>query len=194
MAARLREYYKEQVAPRLLKELGYENPMGVPRLRKIVLNMGLGEAHQDAKLLDSALIELTQLTGQKAVSTRARKSISDFKLRKGMPIGVMVTLRGETMFEFLDRLVNIALPRMRDFRGLSTRSFDGRGNYTLGLKEQIIFPEIDYSKVDRSKGMNVCIVTDAKTDAEALTLLRHLGLPFRGEPVVQIGTQAEGER
>jgi large subunit ribosomal protein L5 len=194
MAARLREHYKKQVAPRLLKELGYRSLMGVPRLRKVVLNMGLGEAHQDAKLLDSALLELARITGQKAVTTRARKSISNFKLRKGMPIGAMVTLRGETMFEFLDRLVNIALPRVRDFRGLSTRSFDGRGNYTLGLREQTIFPEVDHSQVDRSKGMNVCIVTDAETDAEALKLLRYMGLPFRNEAVAPIGTQAGGER
>ena len=181
MAARLKGQYKEQVVPRLVKEKGYKNLMAVPRLRKIVLNMGLGEATQDSKILDSSLSELGRITGQRPVVTRARKSLANFKIRKGMPIGAMVTLRGETMYEFLDRLVNIALPRVRDFRGLSTRAFDGRGNYTLGLRDQIIFPEVDYSKVDRLKGMNICFVTDAKTDTEALSLLQHLGMPFRGE-------------
>ena len=181
MAARLKGHYKEQVVTRLVKEKGYKNLMAVPRLRKIVLNMGLGEAVQNSKILDSSLSELGRITGQRPVITRARKSLANFKIRKGMPIGAMVTLRGETMYEFLDRLVNIALPRVRDFRGLSTRAFDGRGNYTLGLRDQIIFPEVDYSKVDRLKGMNICIVTDAKTDAEGLSLLQHLGMPFRGE-------------
>ncbi len=181
MAARLRGHHKEQVVTRLVKEKGYKNLMAVPRLRKIVLNMGLGEAVQNSKILDSSLSELGRITGQRPVITRARKSLANFKIRKGMPIGAMVTLRGETMYEFLDRLVNIALPRVRDFRGLSTRAFDGRGNYTLGLRDQIIFPEVDYSEVDRLKGMNICFVTDAKTDAEALSLLQHLGMPFRGE-------------
>ncbi|MCZ6515019.1 MAG: 50S ribosomal protein L5 [Acidobacteria bacterium] len=181
MSARLRERYKNEIAPRLLKEAGYGNRMAVPRLQKIVLNMGLGEASQDSKILDSALSELGRITGQRPVITRAKKAISNFKLRKGMPIGVMVTLRGDTMYEFLDRLVNIALPRVRDFRGLSTRAFDGRGNYTLGLRDQIIFPEVAHTRVERLKGMNVCLVTNAKTDAEALSLLRHIGMPFRGE-------------
>ena len=173
MVARLKEQYRKEVAPALMKEFSYRNAMAVPRLRKIVVNMGLGEAIQNAKLLDSATRELAEITGQKPVITRARKSIANFKLRKNMPIGAMVTLRGDRMYEFLDRLTNVALPRVRDFRGLSTRAFDGRGNYTLGLR--------DYSKVDKIKGMNVSIVTDARSDAEALALLRHLGLPFRPE-------------
>ncbi len=153
--------------------------MAVPRLRKIVVNMGLGEAIQNAKLLDAATRELAQITGQKPVITRARKSIANFKLRKNMPIGAMVTLRGDRMYEFFDRLVNVALPRVRDFRGLSGRAFDGRGSYTLGLHDQLVFPEVDYSKVEKLKGMNVTIVTDARTNAEGLALLRHLGMPFR---------------
>jgi large subunit ribosomal protein L5 len=165
----------------LMKELNFRNPMAVPRLRKIVVNMGLGEAIQNAKLLDSASQELGQITGQRPVITRARKSIANFKLRKNMPIGAMVTLRGDRMYEFIDRLMNVALPRVRDFRGLSTRSFDGRGSYTLGLRDQLVFPEIDYAKVDKIKGMNISIVTDARTDAAALALLRHLGMPFRAE-------------
>ena len=181
MAARLLEHYKEQVVAQLTKEKGYVNPMAVPRVRKIVLNMGLGEATQNSKILDSSLIELGQISGQRPVATRARKSIANFKIRKGMAIGAMVTLRGKSMYEFLDRLINIALPRVRDFRGLSTHAFDGRGNYTLGLRDQIIFPEVDYTKVDRLKGMNVCFITDAKTDAEALSLLQYMGMPFRGE-------------
>jgi large subunit ribosomal protein L5 len=164
-----------------MKELGCENPMAVPRLRKVVVNMGLGEAIQNAKLLDAAVQELGQICGQKPVITRARKSIANFKLRKSMPIGVMVTLRGDRMYEFVDRLLNVALPRVRDFRGLSTRSFDGRGSYTLGLRDELVFPEIDYSKVEKIKGMNISIVTDARTDAEALALLRRLGMPFRAE-------------
>jgi large subunit ribosomal protein L5 len=181
MAPRLKERYQKQVVPVLVKEFNYPNAMAVPRLRKIVVNMGLGEAIQNAKLLDSATQELGQITGQKPVVTRARKSIANFKLRKSMPIGAMVTLRGDRMYEFFDRLTNVAMPRVRDFRGLSTRAFDGRGNYTLGLRDQLVFPEIDYSKVDKVKGMNITIVTDARTDAEALALLRHLGMPFRSE-------------
>jgi large subunit ribosomal protein L5 len=181
MAPRLKERYKNETVPALMKEFKYSNAMAVPRLRKIVVNMGLGEAIQNAKLLDSATQELGQITGQKPVITRARKSIANFKLRKNMPIGAMVTLRGDRMYEFIDRLMNVALPRVRDFRGLSTRSFDGRGSYTLGLRDQLVFPEIDYSKVEKIKGMNISIVTDARTDAEALALLRHLGMPFRAE-------------
>lgn len=181
MATRVKELYQKEVVPLLVKEFNYPNPMAVPRLRKIVVNMGLGEAIQNGKLLDSATRELTQVTGQKSVITRARKSIANFKLRKNMAIGAMVTLRGERMYEFFDRLVNVALPRVRDFRGLSTRAFDGRGNYTLGLRDQLVFPEIDYSKVEKIKGMNISIVTDARSDAEALALLRHLGMPFRAE-------------
>jgi large subunit ribosomal protein L5 len=179
MTPRLKERYQKQIVPALVKEFQYSNPMAVPRLSKVVVNMGLGEAIQNAKLLDSAVVELGLITGQKAVITRARKSIANFKLRKNMPIGAMVTLRGDRMYEFLDRLMNVALPRVRDFRGLSTRAFDGRGNYTIGLRDQLVFPEVDYSKVDKVKGMNISIVTDARTDAEALALLRHLGMPIR---------------
>jgi large subunit ribosomal protein L5 len=181
MVPRLKERYQKEIVPALMKELNSPNPMAVPRLRKIVVNMGLGEAIQNAKLLDSATQELGQITGQRPVITRARKSIANFKLRKNMPIGAMVTLRGDRMYEFIDRLMNVALPRVRDFRGLSTRSFDGRGSYTLGLRDQLVFPEIDYAKVDKIKGMNSSIVTDARTDAAALALLRHLGMPFRAE-------------
>ena len=181
MAPRLKERYQKEVVPSLVKEFNYANANAVPRLRKIVVNMGLGEAIQNAKLLDSAAQELGQITGQKPVITRARKSIANFKLRKNMPIGAVVTLRGDRMYEFFDRLTNVAMPRVRDFRGVSTRAFDGRGNYTLGLRDQLVFPEIDYSKVDKTKGMNITIVTDAKTDAEALALLRHMGMPFRTE-------------
>jgi large subunit ribosomal protein L5 len=177
----LKERYQKEVVPSLVKEFNYANANAVPRLRKIVVNMGLGEAIQNAKLLDSAAQELGQITGQKPVITRARKSIANFKLRKNMPIGAVVTLRGDRMYEFFDRLTNVAMPRVRDFRGVSTRAFDGRGNYTLGLRDQLVFPEIDYSKVDKTKGMNITIVTDAKTDAEALALLRHMGMPFRTE-------------
>jgi len=179
--ARLKERYQKEIVASLTKEFKYSNPMAVPRVRKVVVNMGLGEAIQNAKLLDSAGVELGLITGQKAVITRARKSIANFKLRKNMPIGAMVTLRGDRMYEFLDRLMNVALPRVRDFRGLSARAFDGRGNYTLGLRDQLVFPEVDYSKVDKIKGMNISIVTDARTDAEALALLRHFGMPFRTE-------------
>jgi large subunit ribosomal protein L5 len=181
MAPRLKERYQKEVVPVLVKEFSYGNANAVPRLRKIVVNMGLGEAIQNAKLLDSAAHELGQITGQKPVITRARKSIANFKLRKNMPIGVMVTLRGDRMYEFFDRLTSVAMPRVRDFRGVSTRAFDGRGNYTLGFKDQLVFPEIDYAKVDKTKGMNITIVTDAKTDAEAMALLRHMGMPFRSD-------------
>jgi large subunit ribosomal protein L5 len=162
-----------------MKEFDLKNTMAVPRLEKVVINMGVGEATQNAKLLDPAVIELSNITGQKAVVTRAKKSIAAFKVREGMPIGAMVTLRGDRMYEFLDRLINIALPRVRDFRGVSGKSFDGRGNYTLGLRDQLIFPEIDYSKIDKQKGMNVTIVTTAKNDNEARALLKHMGMPFR---------------
>ena len=179
MAARLKEHFKKTVIPALIKEFGYSNVMGVPKVEKISLNIGLGEATQNAKLLDGAVGELTQIAGQKPVVTKARKSIAQFKLREGMSIGCAVTLRGDRMYEFLDRLVNVTLPRVRDFRGVSTKSFDGRGNYTLGLKDQLIFPEIDYNKVEKTKGMNICITTTAKSDAEGLALLKHLGMPFR---------------
>ncbi len=181
MAPRLREVYDKDVVPALMKEFNYPSRMAVPRLRKIVLNMGLGEATQNAKLLDAAAHELGQITGQRPVITRARKSIANFKLRKSMPIGAQVTLRGDRMYEFFDRLANIALPRVRDFKGLSMRAFDGRGNYTLGLRDQLVFPEVDYAKVEKIKGMNVSIVTDATSDSEALALLRRLGMPFRTE-------------
>lgn len=176
---RLKERFRTVVVPSLMKELGLTNPMAVPRLEKIVINMGLGEATQNAKILDAAVDELAAISGQRPVITRARKSIAAFKLRKGMPIGAMVTLRGDRMYEFLDRLIHIVLPRVRDFRGVSPKSFDGRGNYTLGLRDQLVFPEVDFNKVDKTRGMNICIVTTAKTDEEALVLLTHLGLPFR---------------
>ncbi len=178
-SARLRERFQKEVAPALMKEFNLGNPMAVPRLHKIVVNMGVGEATQNAKVLDPAAGELAQITGQKPVITKAKKSIAAFKVRAGMPIGAMVTLRGDRMYEFFDRLVNVALPRVRDFRGVSTRSFDGRGNYTLGLHDQLIFPEIDYAKVDKMKGMNVTIVTTARDDNQARALLKHLGMPFR---------------
>jgi large subunit ribosomal protein L5 len=179
MAARLKEHYQKTVMPALVKEFGYSNAMAVPKLEKISLNIGLGEATQNAKLLDGAVSELAQISGQKPVITKARKSIAQFKLREGNSIGCAVTLRGDRMYEFLDRLVNVTLARLRDFRGISTKSFDGRGNYTLGLKDQLIFPEIDYNKVEKTKGMNICITTTAKSDAEGLALLKHLGMPFR---------------
>jgi large subunit ribosomal protein L5 len=181
MVPRLKERYGKEIVPALIKEFRYTNVAAVPRLRKIVVNMGLGEAIQNAKLLDSATQELALITGQKPVVTRARQSIANFKLRKNMPIGAMATLRGDRMYEFFDRLANVVLPRVRDFRGLPTRAFDGRGNYTLGLRDQLVFPEIDYAKVDKIKGMNISVVTDARSDAEALALLRHLGMPFRQE-------------
>ena len=177
--SRLFERYKKEIAPALAKEFSIGNVMAVPRLRKIVVNMGMGEATQNIKLLDAASAELGQITGQKPVMHRSRKSIAQFKVRQGMPIGCSVTLRGQRMYEFLDRLTSIALPRVRDFRGLPSKAFDGRGNYTLGIRDQLIFPEIDYSKVDKARGMNITLVTDAKTDEEARSLLRHLGIPFR---------------
>jgi len=177
--ARLKERYQKEVAPAIAKEFGIENPMAVPRLDKIVLNMGMGEAVANAKVLDTAVEELEAIAGQKPVITRAKKSIASFKLRQGMPIGVMVTLRGEQMYEFFDRLVSIALPRVRDFRGVSPKAFDGRGNYTIGIREQLIFPEIDFNKVDKLRGMNICIVTTARDDDQARSLLKALGMPFR---------------
>ena len=176
---RLLKRYREAVVPAMIREFGYKNPMAVPRLEKIVINMGLGEAIQNPKALDRATEELAVITGQRPVITRARKSIAAFKLRKGMPIGAMVTLRGARMYEFLDRLINIALPRVRDFRGLSPKSFDGRGNYTIGLRDQLVFPEVDFNKVDKARGMNICITTTARTDEEARALLSLLGVPFR---------------
>jgi len=176
---RLRAKFEKELAPVLLKELELKNAMAVPRLNKIVVNMGVGEATQNAKVLDPAVNELTQITGQKPVTTKARKSIAAFKVREGQSIGAMVTLRGDRMYEFFDRLVNIVLPRVRDFKGVSTKSFDGRGNFTLGLHDQLIFPEISYEKVDKLKGMNVTIVTTAANDNQARTLLKHLGMPFR---------------
>jgi large subunit ribosomal protein L5 len=175
----LRDRYNAEIVPQLQEKFKYRSPMQIPRLSKIVVNMGLGEAIQNIKILDSAAAELTQICGQKPVITRARQSIAAFKLRKGMPIGCMVTLRGERMYEFFDKLVNIALPRVRDFRGISPKALDGRGNYTLGIKEQIIFPEIDYDKIDKIKGMNITIVTTAKSDDEARSLLAFMGMPFR---------------
>jgi len=177
--ARLKTHYHKRVIPALTKEFGYKNVMAVPKIQKVSLNIGLGEATQNAKLLDGAVTELSQIAGQKPVITKAKKSIAAFKLREGVSIGTMVTLRGERMYEFLDRLMNVALPRVRDFRGVSTKSFDGRGNYTLGIRDQLIFPEIDYNKVEKVKGMNICITTSAKSDAEGLALLRHMGMPFR---------------
>jgi large subunit ribosomal protein L5 len=176
--ARLKDLYLKTVVPALTKEFDYKNPMAVPKIEKISLNVGMGEATQNSKLIDGAVNELTAIAGQKPVITKARKSIAAFKLRENMPIGCAVTLRGDRMYEFLDRLVNVALPRVRDFRGVSTKSFDGRGNYTLGLKDQLIFPEIDYNKVEKTKGMNICITTTARTDAEGQALLKHMGMPF----------------
>ncbi|MBI1786417.1 MAG: 50S ribosomal protein L5 [Acidobacteria bacterium] len=177
--ARLKQHYQQSVVPALTKEFGYTNVMAVPRVSKVSVNIGLGEATQNAKLMDGAVNELAQIAGQKPVVTKAKKSIAAFKLREGMPIGCAVTLRGDRMYEFLDRLMNVALPRVRDFRGVSAKSFDGRGNYTLGIKDQLLFPEIDYAKVDKTKGMNVTITTTARTDAEGLALLRRMGMPFR---------------
>ena len=177
--SRLKQRYEKEVIPALKKEFGYANVMAIPKIEKVVVNMGLGEATQNAKIVDTGVDELGKITGQKAVVTRAKKSIAQFKVRKGMPIGTMVTLRGERMWEFLDRLISVALPRVRDFRGVSTRGFDGRGNYTLGLKDQLLFPEIDYMKVDKARGMNISVVTTAKTDEESRKLLQLLGVPFR---------------
>jgi len=182
MAARLQDKYRGEVRAKLQDEFAYANPMQVPRLTKVVVNMGLGRdvaINKNTKVLDSAQAELGQITGQKAVITRARRSIAGFKLREGMPIGVCVTLRADNMWDFVDRLCNVALPRVRDFRGVSPKAFDGRGNYTLGVREQIIFPEIDYDKIDKIKGMNITFVTTASTDEEGRALLRHLGMPFR---------------
>src|SRR5438552_889789 len=177
--SRLKEKYLTEVVPALRKEFGYTNVMAVPRIEKVVVNMGLGEATSNVKIIDTGADELARISGQRPVTRRAKKSIAAFKVRKGMPIGTMVTLRGERMWEFLDRLVSIALPRVRDFKGVSPRGFDGRGNYTLGLRDQLIFPEIDYMKVDKARGMNVSIVTTAKTDEEARKLLQFIGMPLR---------------
>jgi len=178
MTARLKEKYRKEIASKIAKDFGIGNPMAIPRLSEIVLNMGVGEATSNIKVLDGAVAELTAIAGQRAVVTRAKKSIASFKLRTGMPIGCRVTLRGQRMYEFLDRLINIALPRVRDFRGVSPKSFDGRGNYTMGIRDHLIFPEVDYSKVDKSKGLNVTIVTTAGRDDTALALLREFGMPF----------------
>ena len=180
-SARLKETYVKEIAPRLMKERSYPSVMAVPRLHKVVINMGVGEATQNAKVLDSAMDELGRITGQKPAMRRSRKSIAAFKLREGMPIAATVTLRGDRMFEFVDRLFNVALPRVRDFRGVPPGAFDGRGNYTLGLRDQIIFPEVDYAKVDKLRGMNVTFVTTARTDEESKLLLRYLGMPFRNQ-------------
>jgi large subunit ribosomal protein L5 len=177
--SRLKDRYTKDVVPALKKEFGYTNVMAIPKLEKVVVNMGLGEATQNAKIVDVGADEVTKITGQKPVVTRAKKSIAQFKVRKGMPIGAMVTLRGERMWEFLDRLMAVALPRVRDFRGVSPKGFDGRGNFTLGLKDQLIFPEIDYMKVDKGRGMNISVVTTARTDEESRKLLQLLGMPFR---------------
>ena len=177
--SRMRERYSKEVAPALAKEFGYKNVMAIPKIEKVVVNMGLGEATGNAKIVDTGVDEIARVTGQKPVVTRAKKSIAQFKVRKGMPIGTMVTLRGDRMWEFLDRLISIALPRVRDFRGVSPKGFDGRGNYTLGLKDQLLFPEIDYMKVDKARGMNISVVTTAKTDEESRKLLQLLGMPFR---------------
>jgi large subunit ribosomal protein L5 len=179
MSARLKEKYQKDVIPALTKEFGYKNVMAVPKIEKVVVNMGLGEATANAKLVDTGADELARITGQKPVTRRAKKSIAAFKVRKGQPIATMVTLRGDRMWEFLDRLMNIALPRVRDFKGVSPKGFDGRGNYTLGLRDQLLFPEIDYMKVDKARGMNVSFVTTARTDAEARKLLQFIGMPFR---------------
>jgi large subunit ribosomal protein L5 len=175
----MHERYRADVIPSLMKRFGYKNQMAVPKLTKVVVNIGFGEASQNVKLLDVAVVELGQITGQKPVVTRAKKSIANFKIRKGMPIGCCVTLRGETMYEFMDRLCNVVLPRVRDFKGLPANSFDGRGNYTLGLKDQLVFPEIDYTRVDKIKGLNISMTTTAKTDEEGRELLKLLGVPFR---------------
>jgi large subunit ribosomal protein L5 len=177
--ARLKEKYRNEVAPALAKEFGIKNPMAIPKIEKIVINMGVGEAIGNSKILDTAVEELKSISGQKPVITKAKKSIAAFKLRQGMSIGTMVTLRGDRMYEFLDRLISVALPRVRDFRGISPKAFDGRGNYTLGVREQLIFPEIDFNKVDKTRGMNISIVTTAKNDEQARALLKALGMPFR---------------
>jgi large subunit ribosomal protein L5 len=177
--ARLKEKYKNEIAPAIAKEFDIKNPMAIPRIEKIVVNMGIGEAISNAKVLDTAVEELRSITGQKPVVTKAKKSIASFKLRQGMNIGTMVTLRGDRMYEFLDRLISVALPRVRDFRGISGKAFDGRGNYTLGVREQLIFPEIDFNKVEKTRGMNISIITTAKTDEQSRALLKAMGMPFR---------------
>ena len=179
MAARFKEKYLNEVRPAIAKELGISNVMAIPKIEKIVINMGLGEATQNVKIMDPLVADLASIAGQKPVTTKAKKSIAAFKVREGMPIGAMVTLRGDIMYEFLDRLISVALPRVRDFRGVSTKSFDGRGNYTLGMRDQLIFPEVDYARVEKLKGMNVTIVTTAKDDNQARALLRQFGIPFR---------------
>jgi large subunit ribosomal protein L5 len=192
MKPRLQRHYEERVRAKLMEDFGFRNPFRVPKVEKVVLNVGLGEAPKNSKLLDSIVGELTQISGQKPVVTRARKAISNFGLRQGMPIGASVTLRGARMYEFLDRFINAAVPRIRDFRGLPTRSFDGRGNYSLGIKEQMIFPEIDYDKVQKIHGMDIVIVTTTNKDDEAYALLRELGMPFRGETPVAVSSEMEG--
>jgi large subunit ribosomal protein L5 len=179
MAARLKERFEKEARPALMKEFGFKNPMQAPKLDKIVVNMGLGEAINNGKIIDASVEQLAQITGQKPVITKARKSIANFKLRQGQSIGTMVTLRGDRAYEFLDRLLNVALPRVRDFKGVSPKAFDGKGNYTLGVREQIIFPEVDYDKVEKIKGMNITVVTTARNDEEGRALLRLLGMPFR---------------
>lgn len=187
---RLLTHYHEKARPALAEEFGFDNPHRIPRIQKVVVNVGVGEASKNQKFMDSVIQEIEMITGQKPVVTKARKAISNFSLREGMPVGVTVTLRGYRMYEFLDRLVSVALPRVRDFRGLLTRSFDGRGNYTLGVKEQIIFPEIEYDRVDRLHGMDISIVTTTTEDAEGIALLREMGFPFRGETPVIVGSNA----
>lgn len=188
MKPRLQVHYEERVLPRLIENFGYKSRFQAPKLEKVVINVGLGEAPKNAKLLESVVQEIADITGQRPVVTRARKAISNFALREGMPVGVKVTLRRERMYEFMDRLINVTLPRVRDFRGIPTRSFDGRGNYTLGIKEQIIFPEIEYDKVQKIHGMDIVFCTTAERDDEALALLREMGMPFRGETPVAIGS------
>jgi large subunit ribosomal protein L5 len=189
---RLQSYYEDRVRKKLMEEFGFDNPFRVPKLEKIVLNVGYGEAPKNPKILESIVSEMEQIAGQKPLVTRARKAISNFGLRQGMPIGASVTLRGARMYEFLDRFINAAVPRIRDFRGLPTRSFDGRGNYSLGIKEQMIFPEIDYDKVQKMHGMDIVFVSTTNKDNEAYALLRELGMPFRGETPVQVSSQMEG--
>ena len=192
MKPRLQQYYEERARPKLMKEFGYANPFRVPGLEKIVLNVGYGEAPKNPKILESIVAEMTLIAGQKPIMTKARKAISNFGLRQGMPIGASVTLRGQRMWEFLDKFINAAVPRIRDFRGLPTKSFDGRGNYSLGVKEQMIFPEIDYDKVQKIHGMDIVFVTTSNKDSEALALLRELGMPFRGETPIPAGTEMSG--
>jgi large subunit ribosomal protein L5 len=193
MKPRLQTYYEDRVSQRLMEEFGFDNRLRVPRIQKIVVNVGMGEAARNPKLLDTVVDELAEITGQRAVITKARKSISNFGLRENMPVGAKVTLRRDRMYEFLDRLINVAIPRIRDFRGLPSRAFDGRGNYTMGVKEQLIFPEVDYDRVDSIHGMDIVVVTSTNRDDEAYALLREMGLPFRGEtPVVVSGDEIAG--